>query len=84
MSKNKVLDYLSAVYEEIDAQRDTIDMELSEHDDGEPYSVAEGKAEAKRLITNAITRLQKLRVDIENMGHKTFCVMYDITDRDTF
>jgi hypothetical protein len=79
MSKNKIIDYLSALHSVAESAVVDIEEGLSEIDDGQSYTVQEGKDAGVIHIQNIIHAFQKMRVDIENMSHKAFCAKYGIT-----
>jgi peptidoglycan hydrolase CwlO-like protein len=54
------------------------DQDLVEADDGDDHNVQEGKHVAVHRIDTIIAQLQHLRVQVNNLSHKEFCLKHGI------
>jgi hypothetical protein len=78
MQRNKLLPYISAVksvFDDLVVDADTI---LSDNDDGDERSVAQGKEAAVELVNEAIRQLEKLRLDINGLSYSKFCHKHSV------
>lgn len=79
-SRNRVLDYLSAVHSTLESELIQVDQYLADADDGEDHSVREGIEYGVSAIDDAIMRLNALRKDIDNLPHGRFCKKHGIIE----
>ena len=74
--KNYKLDYNSLLYNLIQEMSDDCDNLVSDADDGEPYTVDEGKADVVENTNGFIMQLVQFKEDVEKLTYKKLSAKY--------
>jgi hypothetical protein len=77
---NKKLIYLSAVLSLIESLQTTVDMSICDADDGENYSMEEGKEAAIAEIDHAVGQLNNLKNEVTTSKYRKFCASNGLTE----